>query len=322
MEVVASDGFGLWVPAGAFHVDPSEPVARAVVTHPQQVAALDLCGECICTDAVAPLVRKRWPQATVLPLAYRERLTLGRSVVSLHPSGHALGAAQVRVETDAGVAVITGAYKRRDDPTCPPYEPVVAAVVVLDATYALPIFRWPDPQQVVADLHAWWEDGRATGRVSILSVDASSIAARILALLARRGVGPVRIDASLTPVVEAYRSAGIRLPDTVPVPVRGERALEGVLLIAPSATRRRFAGATTALASGAVQLRGARRRAAVDRGFVLSDHADWGEILQTVDELPTARVLTTGAWAHALARYLRERGREARVVEPADHEET
>jgi putative mRNA 3-end processing factor len=313
MDLVASDASGLVVTAGAFHVDPSEPVARAVVTHPQQAAAGDLRGQCICTELVAPLARQRWPHASVRALAYDERLSLGRSVISLHPSGHALGAAQIRVEADAGVAVITGAYKRSPDPTCASFAPVAADVLVVDATFALPIFRWPEAPEVVADLQAWWDAGRHASRPSLLFVDEPSIAARVLALLARREAGPVHVDATLAPLVDLYRAAGIVLPDTPLLPERG-RAAGGALVIAPHTRARRPPGSTTALASGAVQLGGARRRAAVDRGFVLSDRADWAEILQTVDELPAARVRTTGALGHVLARYLSERGRDAQTV--------
>ena len=248
MDLVAADASGLFVPAGPFHVDPSASVARAIVTHPQQAAAVDFRGECVCTDAAAPLVRQRWPDATVRPLAYRERLTVGRSVVSLHPSGHALGAAQIRVETDTGVAVITGAYKRSPDPTCAPFEAVATDTLVIDATFALPIFRWPDPAAVVADLHAWWEAGRHAGRTSLLLVDAAATAARILAMLARRGAGPIHIDPELAPVLEVYRAAGVLLPESATAPAtRAKRVRGGVLVIAPRAASpragtRRFPG--------------------------------------------------------------------------------
>jgi putative mRNA 3-end processing factor len=323
MDLVASSPVGLVVPAGGFHVDPMASVPYAVVTHPQQTRAADLQGEIVCTEAVAPLARRRWPHATVRPLAYGEPLKRGRLVVSLHPSGHALGAAQVRLASDTGVTVLSGAYKREADPTCLPFEALAADTFVADATFALPIFHWPATAAVMAEVQAWWDTGREAGRPSILFASAPSIALRILNGLAPRGAA-IHVHAGLQDAVDLYRAHGVALPDTRPLSPRASgRGLAGALVVAPlaesaKAGTRRLPGASMALASGLVQLRGARRRHAVDRGFVISDHADWLQSLATVSGTTAARVRIVGDYAHVLARYLREQGREADVPGPRE----
>jgi putative mRNA 3-end processing factor len=265
-----------------------------------------------------PLLKTRLgADAVIEPRAYGESFALGCARVSLHPAGHILGSAQVRIEVDGEVWVVTGDYKRDPDPTCTPFEVVACDVLVTEATFALPVYRWPPTDQVARDVLAWWDDCARRRIPAILCCYALGKAQRLLAELAQLTDRTVHLHGAVTPLVECYREAGIAMLPTVPVSesARG-RAFAGELVIAPpsaigSPWMRRFAGASIGFASGWMQVRGQRRRRGYDRGFVLSDHADWPSLLATVRDSGARRVLAMHGDSEVLVRYLRETGIDA-----------
>jgi len=255
-----------------------------------------------------------------VPHPYGERFLLGTATVSFHPSGHVLGAAQVRVEADGQVWVFSGDYKRAPDPTCAPFEPIRCDTFITEATFALPIFRWEPPQTVLEEIHSWWEHNRQAGRASALFCYTLGKAQRVLAGLAGLTDRKVFVHGAVEPMVELYRQQGVRmLPTEVATTIPRGTSFAGELIIAPLTARgavwmRRFGERQEAFVSGWMQLRGTRRRRAFDRGFVLSDHADWPALLKTVEETGARRVLVTHGHAEPLARYLREQGLDAQTL--------
>ncbi|MDF3981499.1 ligase-associated DNA damage response exonuclease [Luteibacter sp. PPL201] len=313
---------GLYCPAGDFFIDPMQPVARAVVTHAHGDHARSGSALYHVADAGLGLMRERLGAGSVLHAhAYGERFVLGDTTVSLHPSGHVLGAAQVRIEGCGKVAVVSGDYKRDPDPTCAPFEPVPCDIFVTESTFGLPIYRWPPMSQVIDELVGWLDDCRTRGVPAVLFCYALGKAQRVLAELVRREPDRVvHLHGAMVRLVEAYREAGVTLSPTVPVSDSAKgRDFAGELIMAPpsaagSPWMRRFAKASTGFASGWMQVRGARRRRGYDRGFVVSDHADWPGLLQSVTDSQARRVYVTHGDGEALIRHLRDHGVDARPL--------
>lgn len=319
MDLVEPGGDGLACPAGGFWIDPWRPVPVAVLTHAHGDHARPGSGRYVAAAPSVPVLRRRLgPDAAIEGVPYGVPIVLGGARVSFHPAGHVLGSAQVRVEAGGRVWVVTGDYKRAPDPTCAPFEVVPCDVLVTEATFALPVFRWEPTERVVDELLAWWDTTVAARVPAVLFVYALGKAQRVLAELARRVDRPVYAHGAVANLMGVYADAGVPMLPVVPVG-EGRKSLPGELVLAPpsaagSAWMKRFPGAETAFASGHMRVRGARRWKAVDRGFVLSDHADWPALLATVRETGARRVLATHGHAEALARFLREAGLDAGVL--------
>jgi putative mRNA 3-end processing factor len=342
---------GLYCPSGGFHIDPWRPVKRAVVTHAHGDHARPGSREYWCAAAGVGLLSRRvragegeqepvgdgappmsgdGPLATIHPVAYGEQFEFAGVRVSFHPAGHILGSAQVRVEGEGHVWVVTGDYKRQPDPTCAPFGSVRCDVMVTEATFALPIYRWREPEEAVREIWDWWMENAAAGRTSVLFCCALGKAQRILAELTRFTDRVVFTHGAVEPLVEDYRAAGVTMLPTRRVSEeegRKKADWAGELIIAPpsaagSPWMRRFgADADTGFASGWMRVRGIRRRRGYDRGFVISDHADWPGLLRTVEESGASRVLTTHGYSEALARHLNGRGLRAEALKTEFGEE-
>jgi putative mRNA 3-end processing factor len=321
--MLAVSAEGLACARGRFHVDPWEAAATAVITHVHGDHLQPGSARYVCALPSAPFARKRLgPEAVVEGVPYGERFRLGEVTVSFHPSGHVLGSAQVRLEADGETWVVSGDYKRAPDPTCAPFEVVPCDVFVTEATFALPLYRWHDPRAVVAEILAWWDENRAAGVASVLFAYAMGKAPRILAELAliADAERTVQVHGAVEALVALYREAGVRMLPTVHVgeAARG-RSFAGELIVAPPAAggstwMRRFGRHETAFASGWMRVRGTRRRKGFDRGFVLSDHADWPALLRTIEETGARRILVTHGYADELARFLAEKGYDAAAL--------
>lgn len=313
---------GLYCPAGDFYVDPWQPVARAVITHAHADHLRPGCRAYLVAADGLPVVRLRLRDGggAVQALAYGETITIGQARVSLHPAGHILGSAQVRIEHRDEVWVVSGDYKVERDPTCASFEPVRCHVFVTESTFGLPIFRWQPQRTVFEAINAWWRANRAEGRASVIFGYVLGKAQRLVAGVDAT-LGPIYVHGAVANVNHAYRSAGIHLPETHYVgAVRDAHTFKGALIVAPPSANgtswmRRLGDLTTAFASGWMQIRGARRRRAVDRGFVISDHADWPSLLQVIRETGAQQVWVTHGYNTVLARRLNEQGIAARAVE-------
>lgn len=318
---------GLYCPDGDFFVDPWDAVARAVITHAHGDHARPGAASYLCTPDTARLLRRRLgPDVRIEPLPYRTPLSVGSVRLSLHPAGHVLGSAQVRVEGRAGVWVVSGDYKRSPDPTCEPFEPVPCDTFVTESTFGLPIYRWDATAVVIGDIHGWWRSNAEAGRASVLFCYTLGKAQRLLAELGRLQGRPVYAHGMMMPMIEAYREAGVSLPEVRPViETRGRSSrtsFAGELVLAPLAARgtpwmRRLGTFSDGFASGLMRVRGVRRQRAYDRGFVISDHADWPALLDTITETGAGTVLTTHGHADPLARHVRAQGRESHSIRTA-----
>ena len=310
---------GLYCEAGDFYVDPWRPVDRAVVTHAHGDHLAWGCGAYLVSDEGRGVTRERLGQYAdrVETVAWGEPRTINGVRVSLHPAGHILGSAQIRLEHGGEVWVVSGDYKTAPDPTCTPWEPVRCDLFVTESTFGLPVYRWPDERRVVAAINAWWARNAADGVVSLLFGYALGKAQRLLAGL-DPSIGPILLHGAVVRMTELYREAGIALPPARHATVaRGESA--GAIVIAPpnaedSAWARRFGRTAGAFASGWMAVRGARRRRGVATGFTLSDHVDWPALLAAIDATGAERVWVTHGFTGPVVRWLTERGLDARAI--------
>jgi putative mRNA 3-end processing factor len=218
------------------------------------------------------------------------------------------------------VVVVSGDYKREADPTCDPFEPVPCDVFVTESTFGLPVYRWPPMDQVIDELLAWWDDCARRKVPAVLFCYALGKTQRILAELARRTERTVHLHGAMLRLVECYREAGVAMVPTEPVCESANgRDFAGELIMAPpsaagSPWMKRFAKASTGFASGWMRIRGNRRRRGYDRGFVVSDHADWPGLLRSVEDSQASRIYVTHGDGDTLIRHLRELGHDARPL--------
>lgn len=317
---------GLWCEAGGFHIDPWSPVDVTVVTHAHADHATAGCGRYIASTGTIALMRSRMTgiKHAETP-AFGERFRMGSTTVSLHPAGHVLGSAQIRIEPDDGTETwcVTGDYKTEPDPTCEPFEPVPCDVLLTESTFGLPIYRWDEASKVFGSINAWWRANRDAGRTSVLLAYSLGKAQRVLVGL-DPSIGPIGVHGALLGPTGVYREHGILLPEAVHANAESAAELKGKGLIVcpPGASGgswlRRFRGPEgmrIAMVSGWMRVRGRRRWQSVDTGFVLSDHADWDGLLRTIRDTGCQRVGVTHGSSEPLARYVREHmGLESFVV--------
>jgi putative mRNA 3-end processing factor len=310
---------GLYCPEGDFHIDPWQPVPRAVITHAHADHARPGSTRYLTAADGARLLQHRMGvDAVIDTLEYGEPVTLGGVKVSLHPAGHVLGSAQVRIERASRVCVVSGDYKTAADPTCAPLEVLRCHTFITESTFGLPIYRWPSPTEAIAELAQWWSSNRDEGRASILYAYALGKAQRLIAslssLLGNRLPGPIFCHGAVENLNASYRASGVDLPPTqLALGTEGKRSWDGALVVAPPSAAgslwlRKFGDISTAFASGWMLVRGQRRRRAVDRGIVVSDHADWPGLCETIQSTGAERVFVTHGAAGPMVRWLRERG--------------
>lgn len=311
---------GLFCEAGNFYIDPWGPADRAIVTHAHSDHARPGARAYLAAQGNAHLLASRLgADAPIDILNYGERLDVNGVTVSFHPAGHILGSAQVRLEHHGEVWVISGDYKLDPDPTCAPFEPVQCHTFITEATFALPIYRWPVVTEVFEQINSWWRTNQERGKTSILYCYALGKAQRILAGI-DSSIGPIYTHGAVENLTEDYRREGVELPSTTVAGAapRKTKWSDALILAPPSASGtpwlRRFGSIATGFASGWMAVRGMRRRRAIDRGFILSDHADWTGLLTAVVESHAERVLVTHGYAPMMARYLQEKGIESAAL--------
>lgn len=311
---------GIYCPAADAYIDPWRPVPRALITHGHSDHARGGHGAYLSTEAAAPVIRHRLGDIRLQTIGYGETRQIGAARVSFHPAGHVPGSAQIRVEVGGEVWVVSGDYKTVDDGLSAPFEPVRCHTFITESTFGLPIYKWTPQAELARDLNAWWAATAASGRRAILGVYALGKAQRILRLL-DPDIGPILTHGAVEATTQVLRGQGLTLPGTVQItPATDLKAYPGAMVLAPpsalgSPWMRRLGPVSTGFASGWMRLRGVRRRRAADRGFVVSDHADWDGLNEAIAATGAERVFVTHGYTSQFSRWLREKGYEAGVVE-------
>jgi putative mRNA 3-end processing factor len=278
-------------------------------------------GHYLCANSCKGVLTERLgKKISVETLPYGESKELNGVRVSFHPAGHVLGSAQIRVEYKGEVWVVSGDYKTENDPTCQSFELVHCNTFVTESTFGLPVYQWPNPGTVVNAIHAWWKHNQESKRTSVLFAYSLGKAQRILSQL-DDATGPIFVHSAVDQLLPHYTNEGIAIPRSERATRENVRSAKGSgFVIAPpavddSALLRSFGPVSTAFASGWMALRGTRRWRSADRGFVISDHADWTGLQTSILATGAERVLVTHGYTKPMVRWLREQGLEADGLE-------
>jgi putative mRNA 3-end processing factor len=316
-DLLVSTDSGLYCPAADVYIDPWRPVPAAIITHAHSDHASAGSQQYLAAaDGLAVLQARLGAEARIQTIDYGKRVSLNGVKVSLHPAGHILGSAQVRLERAGEVWVVSGDYKTASDPTCRSFEPLRCHTLITESTFGLPIYRWQTNKAIFGDLNSWWLANASAGIPSIVYAYSLGKAQRLISNL-DTSIGPIYCHGAVERMNNLYRQSGVTLPATTYTGATVEkRSWAGAIIIAPTSARgspwlRRFGAASTAFVSGWMQVRGARRRRSVDRGFALSDHADWPTLIEVVRDSQAERVLVTHGFVDPFVAWLIENGWQA-----------
>ena len=312
---------GLYCAPGDFFIDPVSPVTRAVITHGHADHARAGHGTVIATPETLAIMAERYGQdfaGSTQPLAYGQSVVRDGVEVSLVPAGHVLGSAQAVVRWKGLTMVVSGDYKRRRDPTCPAFEPVPCDVFISEATFGLPVFRHPDDGHEIARLLR--SVAQFPERSHIVGAYALGKAQRVIRLLREAGWDqPIYVHGALERLNRLYEAHGIDLGPLEPATSATKQGFAGAIVIAPPSAladrwSRRFPDPVAAFASGWMQVRARARQRGVELPLVISDHADWDELIATVDEIRPGELWITHGREEALARWAELHGIKARAL--------
>ncbi|QNT70744.1 ligase-associated DNA damage response exonuclease [Defluviicoccus vanus] len=319
---------GLWCEPGRFYVDPHRPVNRAVITHGHGDHARPGHRTVLATPPTLAIMRARYGDAaghTLQPLAYGEAIRIDGVTVSLHPAGHILGSAQVRIECAGIRVVVSGDFKRCDDPTCPPFEPVACDLFITEATFGLPVFRHPPDAEEIDRLLASLQ--LFPDRAHLIGVYALGKCQRLIALVRRTGYErPIYLHGALAALCSVYARHGIELGPLLPATGGARRHMAGEIVLCPPSAiadrwSRGFPEPVIGLASGWMLIRQRARQHGVELPLVISDHADWIELTQTLDDVAAPSVLVTHGGEEALVHHARGHGFRAGALSLAGYAE-
>ncbi|QJB35393.1 ligase-associated DNA damage response exonuclease [Chitinophaga oryzae] len=323
MELLQFTDKGIWCAAGDFYIDPWKPVQRAVITHAHSDHARWGNQYYLCEQTSIPLLKLRLgADINVQGIPYGETIYFNGVRLSLHPAGHMIGSAQVRVELNGEVWVASGDYKLEADGVSLPFEPVRCHTFITESTFGLPIYRWEPQQQLFSRITNWIYENQQAGKASVITAYSLGKAQRLLFHLQDK-ITRLMGHGAITNVNDLLIAQGYPLPTVERItPDTPKTAFKNAVIIAPpsaddSAWMRRFNPYSLGVCSGWMQVRGHMRRRNADAGFALSDHADWNGLLEAVAATGATRIYATHGFSSVFARYLSEKGLDAREVSTA-----
>lgn len=310
---------GIYCVPGAFYIDPWLPVDMAVITHGHADHARWGMQKYLCHHDTVPILKTRLSSdINVTGLAYADPMMINGVKLSLHPAGHIIGSAQVRLEYQGRVTVISGDYKIQDDGLTTPFELVPCHEFVSESTFGLPIYNWQPVAEQYKQMQDWVTQNQANGKNSVFVGYSLGKAQRIMKAL--EGVGPLRVHYSIAKLNQAYENAGVQLPAYEVIDLKEEaRQLDKAIIIVPPSLFdtdmvRRIPNMANAICSGWMQVRGARRWRSADAGFAISDHADWSGLLSVIKATGAEKVYVTHGQTAVFTKYLNEIGINAEEV--------
>ncbi|WFB62138.1 ligase-associated DNA damage response exonuclease [Sphingobacterium sp. WM] len=313
---------GIYCPQGRFYIDPWLPVDYAIITHAHSDHARIGMKKYLCHKLTAPILKLRLGKdIKVQTLEYAETIIINSVKVSLFPAGHLIGSAQVRLEYQGKVTVVSGDYKIQDDGLSTPFEPVICHEFISESTFGLPIYNWLPVSQINQNLRDWVAHNKRNGINSVIIGYALGKAQRIMKAL--EGYQDLYVHYAISKINTAFINSGIKLPAYKDIDFNDRpKDLKGEIIIVPpslfgSNMLKNIPNAQIAICSGWMQVRGARRWRSADAGFAISDHADWSGLLTAVKESRAEKVYVTHGFKSVFARYLNEIGTEAEEITTA-----
>jgi putative mRNA 3-end processing factor len=321
-DILALSPAGICCKRGGFHIDPTRPVARALITHAHSDHARAGHGAVLATQETLDLMRLRYGEnfaGATQAVRYGESVTLDGTTVTFHPAGHVLGSAQIAVEADGLRIVASGDYKNIADPTCAPFELVRCDVFITEATFALPVFRHGDPGGEIAKLLR--SVALFPERAHLVGAYSLGKAQRVIALLRAAGyASPIYLHGAMENITRYYQSRGVDLGELRPVRGAGKAELAGSVTLCPPSSltdlwARRFPDPVNAFASGWMRVRARARQQGVSLPLVISDHADWDGLTATVTATGAGEIWVTHGQEDALVHWCSTRGLKARPLD-------
>jgi putative mRNA 3-end processing factor len=312
---------GLYCAPGEFFIDPLRPVDRAIITHAHADHARPGHRAVLATPATLALMQARLGQeriGQVQPLGWNQTLSIGDVRVCLVPAGHVLGSAQVVIESNGSRVVVSGDYKRHPDPTSDGFTPIPCDVFITEATFALPVFRHPPPEEEIARLLA--SIALFPDRTHVVGCYALGKCQRLIALLRQAGWDrPIWLHGALLSLCEVYQQQGIALGDIRLATAAARDELKGAIVLAPPSAvtdrwARRLADPVVAMASGWMRVRQRAKSRGVELPLVISDHADWDELNATIEEVGAPEIWVTHGREEALIHAVEQRGVHGRAL--------
>ena len=319
MALIEFSDKGLYCRQGNFYIDPWKPVDKAIITHAHSDHARPGSKYYLCHHLTKPLLQLRLGDNVYESVGWNEPVFMDGVKVSLHPAGHIIGSAQIRVEYNGEVWVASGDYKTEDDGISGAFEPVRCNTFITESTFGLPIYKWKKQPDIFDDIKNWVAQNKDDKKTSVLIAYSLGKAQRVLMPLSKMGL-PVYVHGAVWNVHEALVNSGWNLPEVIRVtPETPKENLVGNIVIAPPSAdgtpwMKKFYPYSVGTCSGWMQVRGNARRRNTDAGFALSDHADWEGLLQAVKATGAEKVFATHGFQAAFSRYLNEQGIEAGEV--------
>jgi len=311
---------GIYCPKADVYIDPWKPVDRALITHGHADHSRWGHKKYLSTSAAAPVIKQRLGDISIETIDFGERKLINGVSFSFHPAGHIIGSAQIRVSYKGETWVVSGDYKPEPDGISEDFEVVKCDHFITESTFGLPIYKWKPQEEVFREINNWWRTNKEEGKVTILTAYALGKAQRVIQNL-DESLGTIYTHGAVENVNETIREQGIKLKPTKRVTSeQNPKEYKGNIVVAtPSAIGspwvKKFRPFSVGIASGWMALRGARRRRAVDRGFVLSDHADWIGLNKAIKETQAENVYVTHGYTHIFSKWLNENGLNAKIVE-------
>lgn len=319
MDLLEFTNKGIYCPPAKVYIDPQQPVDYALITHGHADHSRPGHKKYLCTHLARPVIRYRLGPVDIQSVAYGEKIKINGVTFSFHPAGHIIGSAQVRVEYKGEIWVASGDYKTVDDGLCTPFEPIKCHAFITESTFALPIYKWKPQDVLFGEINKWWQENQKKGIASILTAYSLGKAQLILASV-NNDIGPIYTHGAVENINQVIRRQGIAIPETIRVsPHHPRKNYPGSLIVCPPSAAnsdwvKKFGTSSIAMASGWMNLRGARRRRGADRGFVLSDHADWEGLNTAIKETGASKIFVDHGYTAIYSKYLREQGLDAREV--------
>ncbi|HAJ81180.1 MAG: DNA ligase-associated DEXH box helicase [Zunongwangia sp.] len=323
--LLAFNDKGIYCAQADVYLDPWRPVDKAIISHGHADHSRWGHKKYITHHSNIPIIKHRLGEINVSGKNWNETFMINNVQFSFHPAGHIIGSAQIRVEYKGEVWVFTGDYKTEDDGVATPYEPVKCHTFITECTFGLPAFKWQPQNEVFAEINNWWQQNQSEGRTSVIFGYSLGKAQRLLKYL-DTSIGKIYTHGAIENMTEVLRPQ-LEMPKTTRITrdIKKEE-IKGNIVVAPPSAHgtpwiKKMVPYVTASASGWMTFRGARRRRAIDRGFVLSDHCDWQGLLSSIKETGAEKIICTHGYTDIFSRYLREIGYDARTEQTQYEEE-
>lgn len=313
-------GLGLYCPKADVYLDPWKPVKKAILSHGHADHARWGSSSYLCTPSAAPVIKYRLGDINLETLPFGEEKLINGVSFSFHPAGHILGSAQIKVSYKGEIVVFSGDYKTANDGFSEAFEPVKCHTFITESTFGLPVYHWQDQKWVFNEMEEWCKNNRNNHHLSILYGYSLGKAQRILQGLPD-SIGPIFTHSTIEAILNVMRNQGVSLKNTIPVNEHLTRAdlLSGVIIAPPAVQNtnwlKKFEPIRTGVVSGWMALRGARRRRNADKGFVLSDHADWRGLNEAISLTSAENVFVTHGYTDILSKWLIDKGLNAQPLE-------